>query len=69
MHDSAFGEEVRPLSKFLYDLKLTHGSTSNIYAYTEDRGLLVSPMGTSFGRLDPGRLATFHAKSRLACGK
>ena len=47
------------LAKSLFDRGLTHGSTGNISARTEDGGLLVSPTGTSFGRLDPGRLARF----------
>lgn len=54
-------EQLCLLAKSLYDRGLTHGSTGNISARTEDGGLLVSPTGTSFGRLDPGRLARFDA--------
>ncbi|WGH77366.1 3-oxo-tetronate 4-phosphate decarboxylase [Jannaschia ovalis] len=49
------------LARSLFERGLTHGSTGNISARTEDGGLLVSPTGTSFGRLDPGRLARFDA--------
>ncbi|MGI9355313.1 MAG: aldolase [Rhizobiaceae bacterium] len=56
------------LAKSLFDRGLTHGSTGNISARTEDGGLLVSPTGTSFGRLDPGRLSRFDAKGKLISG-
>jgi ribulose-5-phosphate 4-epimerase/fuculose-1-phosphate aldolase len=52
----------------LYDRGLTHGSTGNISARTEDGGLLVSPTGSNFGRLDPGRLARFDAQGRHVDG-
>lgn len=45
----------------MFDRGLTGGSTGNISARAEDGGLLVSPTGTSFGRLDPARLARFDA--------
>ncbi len=54
-------EQLCLLAKSLYDRGLTHGSTGNISARTPDGGLLVSPTGSSFGRLDPGRLARFDA--------
>ena len=43
----------------MFDRGLTGGSTGNISARTEDGGLLVSPTGTSFGRLDPAKLSRF----------
>lgn len=49
------------LAKSMFDRGLTGGSTGNISARTSDGGLLVSPTGTSFGRLDPGRLSRFDA--------
>jgi 3-dehydro-4-phosphotetronate decarboxylase len=45
-------EIICELAKSLFDRGLTHGSTGNISARTPDGGLLVSPTGTSFGRLD-----------------
>ena len=54
-------EQMCVLAKSLFDRGLTHGSTGNISTRTEDGGMLVSPTGTSFGRLDPGRLARFDA--------
>ncbi|WP_136442308.1 aldolase [Pacificoceanicola onchidii] len=61
MSETALREQICVLSKSLFDRGLTHGSTGNISARTEDGGLLVSPTGTSFGRLDPDRLARFDA--------
>lgn len=68
MSDAALREQMCLLAKSMFDRGLTHGSTGNISARTEDGGLLVSPTGTSFGRLDPGRLSRFDAKGRLIDG-
>ncbi len=62
MTDTALRDEICLLAKSLFDRGLTHGSTGNISARTKDGGLLVSPTGTSFGRLDPARLSRFDAK-------
>ena len=59
--DSALREQICLLARSLFDRGLTHGSTGNISARTDDGGLLVSPTGTSFGRLDPARLSHFDA--------
>ena len=61
MSDTHLREQICALAKSLFDRGLTHGSTGNISARTEDGGLLVSPTGTSFGRLDPARLSRFDA--------
>ena len=57
-------EQMCTLAKSLFDRGLTHGSTGNISARTPDGGLLVSPTGSSFGRLDPSRLSRFDAEGR-----
>tara|TARA_R110002049_G_scaffold309130_1_gene517424 strand:- start:2914 stop:3564 length:651 start_codon:yes stop_codon:yes gene_type:complete len=54
-------EQICLLAKSMFDRGLTGGSTGNISARTEDGGLLVSPTGASFGRLDPARLSRFDA--------
>ncbi len=54
-------ELICTLAKSMFDRGLTGGSTGNISARTQDGGLLVSPTGTSFGRLDPARLSHFDA--------
>ncbi|SCM67582.1 aldolase [Donghicola eburneus] len=61
-------EEMCLLAKSLFDRGLTGGSTGNISARTPDGGLLVSPTGTSFGRLDPARLSRFDASGTLIGG-
>ena len=57
--ESRLRETICTLAKSLFDRGLTHGSTGNISARTGDGGLLVSPTGSSFGRLDPARLSRF----------
>ncbi len=61
-------EQICRLAKSMFDRGLTGGSTGNISARTDDGGLLVSPTGTSFGRLDPGRLSRFDASGALIDG-
>ncbi|MDD9715614.1 aldolase [Dinoroseobacter sp. PD6] len=61
-------EQICLLARSIFDRGLTGGSTGNISARTEDGGLLVSPTGTSFGRLDPGRLSRFDAAGHLVSG-
>ena len=61
-------EQICLLAKSMFDRGLTGGSSGNISARTPDGGLLVSPTGTSFGWLDPGRLSRFDAQGRLVDG-
>ncbi|WP_299611072.1 aldolase [uncultured Tateyamaria sp.] len=66
--ETALREQICLLAKSLFDRGLTHGSTGNISARTDDGGLLVSPTGTSFGRLDPGRLSRFDPSGQHVAG-
>ena len=68
MTETQLREQICLLAKSMFDRGLTGGSTGNISARTEDGGLLVSPTGTSFGRLDPGRLSRFDANGVLIGG-
>lgn len=68
MTEAALREQMCLLAKSIFDRGLTGGSTGNISARTEDGGLLVSPTGTSFGRLDPDRLSRFDASGTLVDG-
>lgn len=61
-------EEICLLAKSLFDRGLTGGSTGNISARTPDGGILVSPTGTSLGRLDPSRLSRFDARGNQVGG-
>ena len=66
--ESALRELICQLAASMFDRGLTGGSTGNVSARTPDGGLLVSPTGTSFGRLDPARLSRFGADGRLVGG-
>lgn len=68
MRDTVLREQICLLAKSMFDRGLTGGSTGNISARTEDGGLLVSPTGTSFGRLDPARLSRFDVNGTLIDG-
>ena len=68
MRETALREQICRLARSMFERGLTGGSTGNISARTEDGGLLVSPTGTSFGRLDPGRLSRFDASGTLIDG-
>ena len=68
MNENKLREHVCLLAKSLFDRGLTGGSSGNISTRTEDGGLLVSPTGTSFGRLDPARLSRFNASGVLISG-
>ncbi|WP_439136920.1 3-oxo-tetronate 4-phosphate decarboxylase [Roseicyclus sp.] len=68
MRETDLRDQICDLARSLFDRGLTHGSTGNISARTEDGGLLVSPTGTSFGRLDPARLSRFDAAGQLVGG-
>lgn len=66
--DAKLREQICLLAKSMFDRGLTGGSTGNISARTSDGGLLVSPTGTSFGRLDPARLSEFDESGTLISG-
>ncbi len=68
MSEAKLRETICLLARSMFDRGLTGGSTGNISARTADGGLLVSPTGTSFGRLDPGRLSRFDAAGTLIDG-
>lgn len=68
MTETKLRETICLLAKSMFDRGLTGGSTGNISARTEDGGLLVSPTGTSFGRLDPARLSRFDAVGNFVSG-
>ena len=61
-------EDVCFWAASLFQRGLTGGASGNISVRTEDGGLLVTPTGSSFGRLDPARLSRFDAAGRLVDG-
>lgn len=66
--ETALRDRICLLARSMFDRGLTGGSTGNISARTPDGGLLVSPTGSSFGRLDPARLSRFDAAGNLIGG-
>jgi len=54
--ESALREQICEVAKSIFERGLTHGSTGNISARCED-GWLLTPTGSSLGRLDPARLS------------
>jgi ribulose-5-phosphate 4-epimerase/fuculose-1-phosphate aldolase len=61
-------EEICLLAKSMFDRGLTHGSSGNISARLSDGTLLVTPTGSSFGRLDPARLSLLDASGQHLSG-
>lgn len=67
MNESTLREDIAALGRSLYERGLTHGSTGNISAKT-DEGWLLTPTGSSLGRLDPARLSKLDWSGKLLSG-
>lgn len=52
-------EDICFWAQSLFQRGLTGGASGNISVRTDDGGLIVTPTGSSFGRLDPARLSRF----------
>ena len=65
--ESTLREEIALLGKSLFERGLTHGSTGNISAKLGD-GWLLTPTGSSLGRLDPGRISRLDWSGKLVAG-
>lgn len=61
-------EQICIMAKSLFDRGLTCGSSGNISVRTEDGGLLVTPTGSCFGRLDPAILSRLDKNGVLIGG-
>jgi ribulose-5-phosphate 4-epimerase/fuculose-1-phosphate aldolase len=61
-------EEICVMARSMFDRGLTGGSSGNISARLSGGQLLVTPTGSSFGRLDPARLSLFDPDGRLIGG-
>lgn len=66
--DARLREDICAMARSMFDRGLTGGASGNISARTEDGGLLVTPTGSSMGRLDPARLSQFDGAGRLVGG-
>lgn len=67
MNENQLREEIAALGRSLYERGLTHGSTGNISARCSD-GWLLTPTGSSLGRLDPGRISKLDWNGKLVSG-
>jgi len=67
MLEARLREEICELGRSLFQRGLTHGSTGNISARCAD-GWLLTPTGSSLGRLDPGRLSKLDWNGKLLSG-
>lgn len=55
-------EDICRFAKSMFDRGLTNGSSGNISARLSDGSILVTPTGSSFGWLDPARLAKLDSR-------
>ena len=53
MNENKLREQICILASSMFQRGITHGSTGNISVRLEDEDILVTPSGSSFGRLDP----------------
>jgi ribulose-5-phosphate 4-epimerase/fuculose-1-phosphate aldolase len=67
MSENALRESICEVAKSILDRGLTHGSTGNISARCDD-GWLLTPTGSSLGRLDPARLSKLDWAGKLLAG-
>ena len=67
MNENALREQICDVAKSIFDRGLTHGSTGNISARCAD-GWLLTPTGSSLGRLDPAHLSKLDWAGRLLAG-
>ena len=65
--ESTLREEIALLGRSIFDRGLTHGSTGNVSAKLGD-GWLLTPTGSSLGRLDPARISKLDWSGRLLAG-
>ena len=67
MTESALREQICELGRSMFERGLTHGSTGNLSARC-DGGWLLTPTGSSLGRLDPARLSKLDWQGKLVSG-
>jgi 3-dehydro-4-phosphotetronate decarboxylase len=67
MRDAKLREDICAIGASIFARGLTAGSSGNISAKTEE-GWLMTPTGSSLGRLDPARLSKLGHDGRLISG-
>jgi ribulose-5-phosphate 4-epimerase/fuculose-1-phosphate aldolase len=56
MNESKLREQICMFASSMFNRGLTHGSTGNISVRLNNDDILVTPSGSSFGRLDPNQI-------------
>ena len=67
MSDTAARDAIVERARSLYDRGYAHGSSGNLSVRIDDT-ILITPTGSSLGRLDPQRLAKMAADGTLLAG-
>jgi ribulose-5-phosphate 4-epimerase/fuculose-1-phosphate aldolase len=67
MSEARLREEICAIGQSIFERGLTAGSSGNISAKTEE-GWLMTPTGSSLGRLDPAQLSKLGHDGRLVSG-
>ena len=67
MTDSALRDALTKHGRSLYDRGYAHGSSGNLSVRVDDE-FIITPTGTSLGRLDPSQLSRIAADGRLIDG-
>lgn len=67
MSEAKLREDICRLGASIYERGLTHGSTGNVSAKSDD-GWLLTPTGSNLGRLDPARLSKLDWQGKLLAG-
>ena len=65
MTESKLREKICMFASSMFDRGLTHGSTGNISVRLNNDDILVTPSGSSFGRLDPNQIVKVTKDSKL----
>ena len=65
MTESKLREKMCMFASSMFDRGLTHGSTGNISFRLNNDDILVTPSGSSFGRLDPNQIVKVTKDGRL----
>ena len=65
MTESKLREKICIFASSMFDRGLTHGSTGNISVRLNNGDILVTPSGSSFGRLDPNQIVKVTKDGKL----
>ena len=68
MNEALLREEMCDYGRSIFERGLTHGSTGNLSVRLPGGGFLMTPTGSSLGRLDPDRLSRLDADGKLLAG-